>query len=80
MLASPARMAWVQPQAPQTMNDSMVMSGEEGRSPWSDQLSASMLIQETFLVGQESLGEDRTQDCLQVLAFDLYFLHNDDLL
>lgn len=58
------------------MNDSMVMPREEGRSPWSDQLSASMLIQETFLVGQESLGEDRTQDCLQVLAFDLYFLHN----
>ena len=76
MLASPARMAWVQPQAPQTMNDSTVMPGEEGRSPWSDQLSASMLIQEAFLVGQESLGEDRTQDCLQVLAFDLYFLHN----
>ena len=39
-------------------------------------LSASMLTQETFLVGQESLREDRTQDCLQVLAFDLYFLHN----
>ena len=35
-----------------------------------------MLIQETFLVGQKSLGEDRAQDCLQVLAFDLYFLHS----
>ena len=34
MLTSPARMAWLQTQAPRTMNDRTVMTGEEGRSPW----------------------------------------------